>query len=322
MNAFTLYQVIFLVGDAMHCNNALCLKHADLSGPASLLHVDVLTWNNLLIVILLGLSGLLILRLVLNSQRLKQEKHRKHKAESDLKSCSEKQLDMEASLDKRDKIISILSHDIKAPLGHVKAMADMLYASQELKSDDGKFLITGIRNGLTNSITILDNVLLWIKRENGMQILHPETLHAENCIKENVDMYRGMMSRKRQEAVLIIDPGKVITDPNVFSLALRNLLSNAVKFSPETSKIVVWGKIIGTDYQIKVCDQGQGLDEDAITRLMNKKEGFLKTGTSGERGNGMGLSLVMDFLEKQGSVLKVESTPGKGCCFYFEVPLA
>jgi signal transduction histidine kinase len=101
---------------------------------------------------------------------------------------------------------------------------------------------------------------------------------------------------------------------------LRNLISNGIKFSYPGGQILVDAVTRENNVEISVRDQGVGIEEEAMEKILNKKSTFTTRGTDGEKGSGLGLDLCIDFVEKHGGDIWVESSPGEGSTFKFTIP--
>ncbi|MDB5130524.1 MAG: cph1 6, partial [Mucilaginibacter sp.] len=117
-------------------------------------------------------------------------------------------------------------------------------------------------------------------------------------------------------------PGQaVLADENHIKVVLRNLISNAIKFTAENGSITLTTIIENNGLVISVKDNGKGMTPDEVTNLFYINTHFSHSGTSGEKGAGIGLLLCKELVELNGGKLGVKSTLGKGSTFYFNLPL-
>lgn len=105
-------------------------------------------------------------------------------------------------------------------------------------------------------------------------------------------------------------------DKNLLQAILRNLFSNAVKYTPIGGSITVKAKALGKGTEICISDNGMGMNQETINKIYAGIS-YTSLGTENEKGHGLGLQLVSEFLEKSGSKLRIESEPGKGATFSF-----
>ena len=101
---------------------------------------------------------------------------------------------------------------------------------------------------------------------------------------------------------------------------LRNLVTNGIKFSNPRGRIRINAERTNQKIKVSVTDDGIGMDEETQEKVMDRQTTFTSQGTSGEKGSGRGLDLCIDFVEKHGGEIWVESEPGQGSTFNFTLP--
>ena len=199
----------------------------------------------------------------------------------------------------RDKLYSVIAHDLRSPMGSIKMVLNMLILS--LPSEQiGKemFDMLSMANQSTEDVfSLLDNLLKWTKSQIGKL----------NVVYQDFDIVGNIAS--------------VHADMDMMKTILRNLLSNAIKFSYNDSEILVNAEIEGDKVIVSVKDTGKGMSEEDQKKLLNTETHFSKYGTNNEEGSGLGLLLCQDFAVKNGGHLWFESEEGKGSTFFFSVAL-
>jgi signal transduction histidine kinase len=110
-------------------------------------------------------------------------------------------------------------------------------------------------------------------------------------------------------------------DINHFRIIFRNLLHNALKFTPNGGCIEVRYESAADLVQVSVSDTGVGMSQDAIDKVMTKKEVTSATGTMGETGTGLGLHLSLELLEKNKGNLTIRRNEDKGTTFVVSIPV-
>jgi signal transduction histidine kinase len=113
----------------------------------------------------------------------------------------------------------------------------------------------------------------------------------------------------------------VFADYKMIDTVLRNLISNSIKYTPPGGKIEIIVDVKNNNAVIFIKDNGVGIDEETQKKLFTIGD-IKSTGTSGEKGTGLGLLLCKDFIEKNKGTISVESSPGKGSTFIFTIPLS
>lgn len=224
----------------------------------------------------------------------------------------------------KDKFLSILAHDIKNPLSSIQGISDLLVNDYDTLSNKDKRGFTQDINTLSLSLfEIINTLLTWSTSQSGMIAFRPKPfLMAELCRKS----VRNLQTVAKQKDILLIcrtdESLSVMADENMILSVLHNLISNAIKYSFHGANIFLETQRLEGFAQISVIDSGTGLTPNIQAKLFQYDQHFLKKGTAGETGTGLGLILCKDFVEKNGGTIRVESIVDKGSTFIFTLPLA
>ena len=227
----------------------------------------------------------------------------------------------------RDKMYSVIAHDLRSPLGTIKMS---LKALEDIMRDMGidpmlYELVVESGKQVTELFNLLDNLLKWTKSMTGTLKVVYQDFEASTMITGVMDMYRGIAAMKGISLVADQALGSsliVHADTDMCSTVVRNLVSNAIKFSSEGQTITISMSQDGDNAVISVTDQGCGISEEEQARLFNKDTHFTKYGTAREEGSGLGLLLCKNFADMNGGKLTLHSVPGQGSTFCLYVPLA
>jgi len=114
---------------------------------------------------------------------------------------------------------------------------------------------------------------------------------------------------------------RAMADADMIHLVLRNLLSNAIKFTPPGGRVQIGAQPFTTHAEVYVKDTGSGIEPDVLAKI-ESGEFHTSFGTSQEQGTGLGLLLCREFLTKNKSQLRIETSPGQGSTFSFLLPLS
>ncbi len=182
--------------------------------------------------------------------------------------------------------------------------------------------MTQLEKGSKNAHELLEDLLLWSRNQFQNVSVEPERFK----LSEIVDVvFRNVKANSDKKEIDLINevPNNITlhADLNMMKTILRNLISNGIKFSYPGGHIFVDAVKREENVEISVRDKGVGIEEAAIEKILNKKSTFTTRGTSGEKGSGLGLDLCIDFVEKHGGKIWVESTPGEGSIFTFTIPV-
>lgn len=222
----------------------------------------------------------------------------------------------------KDKLLSIISHDIRSPLSSLRGMLNIAQTGN-VSTEEFARLTGQISKQLDFVYEDLGNLLQWTQSQLQGLSVNPETFELSDLADQVISLYHNNADSKKITLVNKTDRGiNVLADPNHVRLILRNLLSNAIKFSNENSEVVVANEVTDKLVSVVVRDKGIGLTKDEIQKIFNPSDHFTRVGTAKEKGMGVGLLLTKEFIHKNGGSLSVFSQPGHGSTFSFTLKKA
>lgn len=225
----------------------------------------------------------------------------------------------------RDKLYSVIAHDLRSPMGSIKMVLNMLTMSlpKEVIGEEMFDLLNTANQTTEEVFGLLDNLLKWTKSQIGRLNVVYQDYNIVEMIEGIIEIFT-MLGELKQIKIRFIDHEDkffVRADIDMIKTVLRNLISNAIKFSHDHSEIWIDLTVADGNAVVSVKDFGCGMDEDQQKKLLHTDTHFSTFGTNNEEGSGLGLLLCVDFVEKNGGRLWFESTKGEGSTFYFTVPL-
>ncbi len=227
----------------------------------------------------------------------------------------------------KDKFFSIISHDLKNPLGSIFSFTDLLFNNyDQFDKVEKKKAIETIKNTSKKSFNLLENLLEWSRIQMGNIEFNPEKLNITKLVNEEFELIKLPITQKEiQLSVKSNHNYEVFADKNMVSTIIRNLLSNALKYTTKGGSISINFK--ETSYpnnkkllETMVSDSGVGMTSKQVEKLFKIGEGYSTKGVDGEKGTGLGLILCKEFVEKNGGKIWVESEVGEGSKFTFSLP--
>ncbi len=225
----------------------------------------------------------------------------------------------------KDKFLSVISHDLRNPLTSLLASAQNLDQDVEkLRPDQIKFL-TGIINRTSQKIlTQLNELVEWAKNQRDKATFRPEKLHLSQGVNESLELLKANAAQKEIKLENNADHDIYIqADALMFRSILQNLVTNAIKFTPlGGGAVTVSAQPIEDMIEICIQDVGVGMSQQTKDKLFGPVNTASLRGTNHEKGTGLGLILVKDFVMQHGGKILVESETGKGTCFRFTMPVA
>lgn len=227
----------------------------------------------------------------------------------------------------RDKMYSVIAHDLRSPLGSIKMMLNMLVVSlsQEMIGEDLHEMLNLANKSTEDTFSLLDNLLKWTKSQVGrLNVVYQES-DMVSLARGVLDIYDKVGELKQINIELVAPEScDIYGDRDMLKSVLRNLLSNALKFSNQGGKVIIRvidavpeedGKVV-----VSVEDNGCGMSDEAQEKLLKVETHFSTFGTNNEEGSGLGLLLCQDFVVKNGGRMWFSSILGEGTKFYFSIP--
>ncbi|SDZ95304.1 PAS domain S-box-containing protein [Alkalimonas amylolytica] len=227
-------------------------------------------------------------------------------------------------LDKlKDEFISTVSHELRTPLTSISGSISLVLAGAagELTNKSKKMLDIAQRN--CKRLTSLVNDLLDMEKlVAGKVTFQPQCIGLAELLQEAIEQNMPY-AHSNQSQLLLEDVGaiQVLADPARVQQVLTNLLSNAVKFSPGGSVVRVTTQPKQSFVRINIIDEGPGLTAREIRALFQRFSQLSDGTTKQYSGTGLGLAICREIIQQSGGRIGVDSQPGHGACFWFELPL-
>lgn len=224
----------------------------------------------------------------------------------------------------KDKLFSIISHDLRGPIGSIYQFLDYVSSNpNQFTQEELQDVLSNMRNTSKVTYEMLDNLLLWA-RSQGNKIDYRADVF--NVFEVLVDTKNVLDVIARSKELLI----KIKAKPDLFAFAdkesiktvLRNLLSNAIKFSNKNGEIILEARKLENENKVvfSVRDFGVGIPENFLGRIFTIDVKSSTLGTSGEKGSGLGLLLCKEFVEANNGTIWAQSTKDKGSVFFLTLP--
>ncbi|WP_294593933.1 response regulator [uncultured Bacteroides sp.] len=224
----------------------------------------------------------------------------------------------------RDKLYSVIAHDLRSPMGSIKMVLNMLILNLPSgKIGEEMYELLTMANQTTEDVfSLLDNLLKWTKSQIGKMNVVYQDIDLVEVVESVIEIF-NMVAGLKKINIKIEKPEKIIVngDIDMLKTVARNLLSNAIKFSKEGSEVLVKMEVIEGVAVVSVQDHGCGINEEGQKKLLHTDTHFSTFGTNNEEGSGLGLLLCQDFVTKNGGKLWFTSKEGEGSTFSFSIPL-
>lgn len=232
--------------------------------------------------------------------------------------AEEKALSLELMNKEKDKLFSIIGHDLNTPLNSLQQYLQLL-SEMELNTDERLAVEQDLTKSLSDAKYLLANLLEWAKNQLHNVPMSLTSLHVETQLLFTLSLFEQIASKKKIEIIVEIDKeARILADNNMFDLVMRNLLNNAMKFT-NIGGVIQVGTILQKDRcVIFIKDDGIGISPERQGEIfsLNIASSY---GTMNEKGTGLGLVLCRDYIIQQGGDIWFSSTIEEGTVFYVEM---
>lgn len=239
----------------------------------------------------------------------KQEKVNQQKKTLELQSQ-----ELEKSNRLKNKLFSILGHDLKSPVSQLQSVLGLVN-TQELSREEFSTISHILKRNVDSLYVVLDNILSWSKSQMEDFKVQLSPISLETVVKPSLELLHNQAQSKELNInVELSTKVKVWADPDLLQVIVRNILSNAIKFSKKGSVIDIRSFTEGREVVLQVQDYGLGMPSSILKSFEKDQFSILQSspGTEKEKGTGLGLSISREFISMMDGTLQFESEKGKG----------
>jgi signal transduction histidine kinase len=219
----------------------------------------------------------------------------------------------------KDKLFSIISHDLKGPVLGVKEIIDLM-GKGVMTDEDFQEILPELSKSVDGVTMLLENLLAWSRSQLKGEFMDKVVFDVNKLIRQQKNLMQSIAASKKVSLELVMpEPIMVFADKNMVELVIRNLLNNAIKFCDMGDSILVTITDEKDQVRISVKDTGMGISKSNLSRLRSG-DSFSTFGSNNESGTGLGLMLVRDYVEKNGGRLWIDSEEHQWSEFSFMLP--
>lgn len=242
---------------------------------------------------------------------------------TETQALEESQFELLNQIETKNKIFSIISHDIRSPLGGIMMGLDTIerYFENLTKEEILQFIQVN-NNAARNLFQFVESLLEWSRIQRGAFRLFPGYHNFQDLANSTLSLVETKAKEKNIELELKVDlENQIFVDGEGIKTILRNLLTNAIKFSPENSKISVFAEDLDECFiKVSVKDMGIGMSQEDVDKLFDIRTNPKMIGNSPEKGTGLGLLICKEIVELHKGKIWVESQLNVGTTFSFILP--
>ncbi|RUS42848.1 histidine kinase N-terminal 7TM domain-containing protein [Cohnella sp. AR92] len=219
----------------------------------------------------------------------------------------------------KDKLFTIVAHDIRDPVAVLVSMTDLLRNRMQLSEKEFSEWMEEMHGQMRSTLSLIDSLLDWYRSQKGQVTYEPNDWNLRQAVNQSFAVAGGKAALRQIALTERIDPSvTVYADREMLDLILRNLISNAIKYASSGGNVEVAAAVERTEVIVSVTDDGPGIDRETAERLRQEMPTFRKE--SEEEEARFGLTLTREFVRINGGRLWFDSESGRGTRFYFTVP--
>lgn len=221
----------------------------------------------------------------------------------------------------KDRLFSIVAHDLRAPLGIIQSLLD----PSMLESLDKDQMIK-YQNDVRSRISVLqetmNNLLSWAQSQLGKVSVIPTNINLKLEVENVVSVFQEIIDAKIISLTIVGGEVEILFDKDHLNVVLRNIIHNAIKYTPHEGKIIIEMASKGNECQFSIKDSGVGINDETIANILNNQLSKSIAGTFGEKGSGVGMSFCHQLIKKNNSTLIIERLKETGSNFEVRIPIA
>ena len=222
----------------------------------------------------------------------------------------------------KDKIVSVISHDLRNPIAALIGSAEMLNLNLDgLDMNAIKKLSKIIHRNAVNILRQLNELVEQCMQQNKIKSFNPQKLQLLYKVNESLELLK---TNAVQKNIILLSniPEEVYVNADAVMLRsiIQNLITNSIKYTSPGGSVTITAQVVEGMVEVYVKDTGIGIAPEIKERLFTNFASFPSEGTNKEHGNGLGLFLVKDFVSQHGGSIHIESEVGQGTVFKFTLP--
>jgi signal transduction histidine kinase len=235
------------------------------------------------------------------------------------KKVEEQNKDLSEVNQTKNRLISILSHDMRAPFNSLHGLLELIRAGG-ISEQRRQELFEELTENFRAVSGTLDNLLQWTHSQMEGLRANPKILSVDDVVERNLKFWEASVKKKQLQVHFEHKHLSVYADQFQLKTVVRNILGNAIKFTPTGGSIHIESLSAGDKTGIVIRDTGVGMPEEMRASLFKFQRENQRRGTSQEKGTGLGMMISYQLLEKNGGTIEVESEENKGSSFRIWLP--
>ncbi|HRP01558.1 MAG TPA: HAMP domain-containing sensor histidine kinase [Candidatus Kapabacteria bacterium] len=231
--------------------------------------------------------------------------------------------ELEETNNTKNKLFSILAHDLKNAVGGVLNLSKDLNDNYHIFNDEDKIeAINAINQSFQDIFNLLSNLLTWSSAVRNNINLNLETNNLYQVAQNNVNLYYSIAKNKQISFINDIDKNEIFNfDATLMDTVIRNILNNSIKFSSAGKRIYLKSQRDSDFILITIRDEGVGMSKEKANGIFTSKYNKSTLGTNKEKGTGLGLMICYEFVRLHSGHIWFESEINQGTYCFIQLPL-
>ncbi len=221
---------------------------------------------------------------------------------------------LEASNRMKNKLFSLVSHDMRGPLNGLVGLVEVL-DKDKIPKEQVALFASQLKTKIRDSVLVLNRLLQWSHAQLDEVKVRKEVFSLNELVDENIALFEDQLVHKQLRINKDLQGTSVYADREMIDTIIRNLIANGIKFTGEQKSLFISSQTTGKVTELKIRDEGVGMNPDWFNHFSENDELHSEPGTDGERGFGLGLLICRDFIRMNGGTLLCESEIGQGTTF-------
>jgi two-component system sensor histidine kinase/response regulator len=294
------------------------LSHQKIRSQRLIIFISILS---LILALALSIIFFIYLREHREYNRELKNRHKQLTRKNTMLLKREKELN--ESNESKNKLFSIIAHDIKNPLYAMLRLADVLEDKYDQHDHDKrKEYLRHLNQAGKEMVNLTENLLSWSRYQLGNIQFNPNYFPLVEAVNFAMGIFRHMADLKEINLDVKVHPSHMVyADFSMIMIVIRNITNNAIKFTNRKGTIEISSVQELDNIKMTIKDNGVGMDSSTIDKLFIVEKGVSRLGTEGEKGSGLGLTICKEFVERNQGEIGVNSVLGKGSSFWFSIPL-
>lgn len=243
----------------------------------------------------------------------KRVSERTHELEESNLNLRKSQNELLQSVNVKNKLISIISHDIVTPLKFISIVSRNFTATQNTANNPEREVIREIHHTSLRLHENAQNILNWVRYQNNLIKVHSTKLSPYSIVEDICDLHQEIAVSRKNILINSVEMDDIIEgDKTILTIILQNIISNAVKYT-HSSTIKIWSQQQENRYVLFIHDDGQGISSQNLLRIQNiQNKSKLNVFDDSADGTGLGFIIIFELAELIGATITIQSSPTEG----------